>query len=153
MNTTTDEILTTETEQEMTEMFKQHLDNLGKSLTKKQAMAYAEALRAARTSKDFNDVRKVWAGAPKGKFTKKDYETIIRPVINEDLKLVNETLAQLAKAHGMREFKKLFKLPRPVVPSAYRHWKTEAMKISLTVMNTKYTQSGSTLTNAITVAR
>lgn len=153
MITEIETIVTVETEEQMAEMFQEHLSTLGKQLTKAQAIAYSNALRQARTSKDFNDIRKVWSGVPKGKFSKKDYEGIIRPVIQEDIQLVNETLAKLALSHGVREFKKLFKLPRPVVPSAYRLWKSEAMKISLTVFNKKYTQDGNKLTNAIPVAR
>ena len=152
----TEEIVTTETEQQMTEMFEQHLKNMeaeSKPLTTKDAHQYVKSILGARQSKDFKDVRKVWNSIGKRKFKRSDYETIIRPVINEDFQMVHDTLAKLGTAKTKGEYKKLFKLPRPVVPVAYKLWKVEAAKIAFPLFNQKFVKKGNTLTNTVAIAR
>lgn len=138
MNTTTEEIKTVETEQEAAELMREHFENIGKKSSRADAVAYREKLLAARAGKNFKEVRNVWNSLGYKRFSKRDYLELIKPLINEDVQLVEQVLTKAKTAKNIFELKKFSRLSRPVVPTAYRTYKMGIQNIGISLLTQSF---------------
>lgn len=142
-----------ETDAEMKAMLDEFME--GKHpLTRKDAYEYAKKLAKAKITKDFKGMVETWKSLGYRRFSPKDYASIVKPLIRQDLFVVKGILERAKQVKTLNELRKL-SLSSPVVPPAYYVYKTGIRAIAETILRSKagMHKSGKTITNRVEVSK
>ena len=151
MNTVED-VKMVETEEEAKALLDAFMADMGKKLTRKDAIEYSNKLIEAKRKGDFKGIKGVWESLGYKRFNPKDYAELVRPLITRDFNAVKAILVKAEKAKNLNELRRLT-LPYPVVPPAFLAWKNGIKRAASIIVTKTHKQTlkkvGNTFTNKV----